>query len=248
MTLNHIGFYVTVLVTHIIQGITGFAGTLLAMPASLYLVGSATAVPVLNCLGLASGIYVYPKNRQFVKWKTLLIALAVMIPSMIGGVFLRQLLSSRERILYYILGAIILALSIKGFYDVFSAGKEKEKRPLPGVIKWSVLVLAGLVHGMFVCGGPLLIIYMADCLDRKEEFRATLSTSWIFLNGILLVVHLIEGLWSIELLKILLISLPVLFLAMFIGSILYRKMSQKLFTIISYFLLVISAVSLFFKT
>lgn len=247
MTLNHIGFYITILVTHIIQGITGFAGTLLAMPLSLYLVGSATAVPILNCLGLASGIYVYPKNRHYVKWKTLLIALAVMIPSMICGVLLRQLLSSHERIMYYTLGIIILILSIKGFYDIYSDNNGKQKKPLPGVIKWGVLVLAGLVHGMFVCGGPLLIIYMADCLDKKEEFRATLSTSWIFLNGILLVAHLIEGLWNLELLKVLLISLPVLFLAMFIGSVLYKRMSQKLFTVITYILLVISAVSLFFK-
>ena len=41
-------FYIVILLANIIQGITGFAGTILAMPFSVRLVGMETAVPVLT--------------------------------------------------------------------------------------------------------------------------------------------------------------------------------------------------------
>ena len=43
-------FYIVILLANIIQGITGFAGTILAMPFSLILVGYDVAKPVLNVL------------------------------------------------------------------------------------------------------------------------------------------------------------------------------------------------------
>lgn len=242
--MEYVLFYLTILLTHIIQGITGFAGTLLAMPFSLRLVGVDVAVPVLNGLGIASGLYIFLGNRKHVVWKEVLRVLAVMIPFMLGGVFLRKLLEGQSRVLFLILGIIVLVLALKGIYDLFFA---KEESSLPTAVRYGALVLAGVVHGMFVCGGPLLIIYIADRLPKKENFRATLSTIWMVLDGILLVTQLIAGDWSLPLLKTQLIALPVLVAAMIIGSILYKKMSQRLFMIITYILLLISGVSLFFK-
>ena len=53
--MNYILFLLVILLTNIIQGITGFAGTILAMPPGLMLVGDPVAKPVLNVLGLLSG-------------------------------------------------------------------------------------------------------------------------------------------------------------------------------------------------
>ena len=55
---NYILFFAVILLSNIIHGITGFAGTLLAMPFSLMLVGYGVAKPVLNVLGILSGVYV----------------------------------------------------------------------------------------------------------------------------------------------------------------------------------------------
>ncbi len=242
--MEYVLFYLTILLTHIIQGITGFAGTLLAMPFSLRLVGVDVAVPVLNGLGIASGLYIFLGNRKHVVWREVGIVLVVMIPFMLGGVFLRNLLKGNTRTLFIVLGIIVLLLAVKGIYDLFFA---KQERPLPTAVRYGALVLAGIVHGMFVCGGPLLIIYIADRLPKKEAFRATLSTIWAVLDTILLVTQLISGEWSLPLFKTQLIALPVLILAMIIGSLLYKKMSQRLFMIITYILLLISGISLFFK-
>ena len=62
--MNYILFLLVILLTNIIQGITGFAGTILAMPPGLMLVGYPVAKPVLNVLGLLSGIYVFTGNYK----------------------------------------------------------------------------------------------------------------------------------------------------------------------------------------
>ena len=219
--MNDFWFYVVILFSHIIQGITGFAGTLLAMPFSLMLVGPAVAVPVLNGLGLFSGVYVYLGNSKDVVRKELLTVLEVMIPGMLLGVWLRMKLTANE-----------------------NNGMPSSKS---SAVRWAMLILAGVVHGMFVCGGPLLIGYLTDRFDDKAQFRATLGTSWMFLNGLLLIIQIIAGDWNSSLLVTMLIALPVLFAAMFIGGRLYKRMSQRLFMFITYILLVISGISLFLK-
>ena len=240
-------FYVVIFLSHIIQGFTGFAGTLLAMPFSMRLVGTSTAAPVLNGLGFAAGIYVFIEKHKYVVWKELAIVLAVMIPTMLGGAALRRLLSGSERLLFVLLGIIVLVLSAKGIYDLLAEKKGWKTLRLPSAVRWVSLVLAGIVHGMFVCGGPFLIIYLTERLPDKEPFRATLSTSWIFLNGILLIAQIVTGAWTLRLLQLQLIALPVLVLAMLIGSLLCRRMNQRVFMVVTYLLLLLSGISLFFK-
>ena len=50
--MNTVLFYIIIFLTNVIQGITGFAGTILAMPPSLILVGYDVAKPILNVLGI----------------------------------------------------------------------------------------------------------------------------------------------------------------------------------------------------
>ena len=64
-------FFIIIFLTNIIQGITGFAGTILAMPPSLMLVGYNVAKPVLNVLGILSGVYVFSTNGKQVNKKEL---------------------------------------------------------------------------------------------------------------------------------------------------------------------------------
>ena len=249
--MKRILFYIVILLANIIQGITGFAGTILAMPFSLKLVGMDTAVPVLNALGLLSGIYVFAGNRRSVNTKELLRVVLIMGIPLLAGIWIRGRLAQNPRLLYAVLGVLVLFIAIRGLVSTLrpKCSETGEKQPSGGnaVLQTALLVAAGLVHGMFVCGGPLLISYLAQRLDKKEEFRATISTVWIFLNGILLITQIIGGQWNAQLLKVQLISIPFLLAGMFLGSLLYKRMSQRVFMIITYILLLIASATLFFK-
>ena len=217
------------------------------MPFSLMLVGPAVAVPVLNGLGLFSGVYVYLGNSKDVVKKELLTVLAVMIPGMLLGVWLRMKLTANEKALFVILGVTALAIAARGLYDLVIKGGNGMPGSKSAAVRWAMLILAGIVHGMFVCGGPLLIGYLTERFDDKAQFRATLGTSWMFLNGLLLIIQIAAGDWNRDILITMLIALPVLFVSMFIGGRLYKKMSQRLFMFITYILLVISGITLFLK-
>jgi len=255
-------FYIVVLLTNIIQGITGFAGTILAMPFSLKLVGMDIAVPVLNMLGLISGIYVTAGSHRHIERGELKRILLIMGSCVLIGLALRSVLSGKPMLLYYILGCVILAIAVSGIYGMLKGRKQAESGTKEDALDSSapaeesgrekavsvlMLVAAGLVHGMFVCGGPLLIAYLTKRVKTKEAFRATISVVWIFLNGIIFLTQLFAGQWNAELWLVQLKTLPFFFGGMVIGTKLYKHMSQKFFIGLTYVLLFIAGLSLFFK-
>ena len=279
-------FFIVILLANIVQGITGFAGTILAMPVSLMLVGYDVAKPVLNVLGLLSGVYVFAGQHKAVNWKEVLRICLVMAVGILCGIFLKSLLEGQEQILYILLGIFVILLAIEGLYRQIhqknSAADQKQeaaaskitttpasseeqrvgekdqagdsgssvqvKNPSnPGVGSYALLGLAGVVHGIFVSGGPLVISYLSKRISDKTSFRATISTVWIVLNSIILCDDIRSGLWDLALVQTLLIAIPFLLVGMFLGSILYKKMSQHVFMILTYVLLLISGVLLFIK-
>lgn len=248
-SLNYILFYVVVLLCNIMHGITGFAGTILAMPFGIMLVGYDVAKPILNVLAIISGVYIFIQRYKKVDWKELAKIVIIMAVGIFGGIFIRGLFVGRESILYKILGIFVIALSLQGLLkslkkpDPNAKVEEKPASPLVNLI----LVAAGIVHGIFVAGGPLLTSYMTKKIHDKEVFRATISTVWVFLNTLILVSDIQAGLWTASTSIALLITIPFLLLAMYIGSILVAKMSQELFLKITYVLLFVSGISLFVK-
>ena len=108
--LNQILFYIVILLTNIIHGITGFAGTILAMPPSLMLVGYDIAKPILNVLAIFSGVYVFVGNYKKIDWKELAKIVVVMALGIFGAVFIKGLFVGKEHLLYKLLGLLVIVL------------------------------------------------------------------------------------------------------------------------------------------
>ena len=250
---HYIVFFLVILLANIIQGITGFAGTILAMPPSLMLVGYSVAKPVLNVLGLLSGIYVFVGHREHVSWKEVKKIVAVMAVSILLGILIKGLFEGKEQLLYKLLGIFVILLSIQGGLSLRRKGADENAESRSAAqaadspFSYVILVLAGIVHGIFVSGGPLLISYLTKKIKDKVSFRATISTVWIFLNTLIMLDDIRAGFWTGGLLITQLISLPFLFAGMYIGSRLYVRMSQRFFMILTYILLFISGISLLVK-
>ena len=93
----------------------------------------------------------------------------------------------------------------------------------------------------------MIVTYLSNHTKSKEEFRRTVSAVWIVLNTLILVSDLMAGMYTLSTIRVQLLSVPFLFGGMFVGSILYKRMSQALFTVLTYVLLCIAGVSLLFK-
>ena len=110
-----------------------------------------------------------------------------------------------------------------------------------------LLIGAGIVHGMFVSGGPLLIGYLSNEIKEKTSFRATISTVWIILNSMILVQDICAGMWNAGRVMTQCISIPFLIAGMAAGSVLVKRMSQEIFMKLTYILLFISGILLMVK-
>ncbi len=231
-------FLVIVLLSNVIQGLTGFAGTILAMPFSLMLVGYDVAKPILNVLGILSGLYVFTTSYKFVNWKELRKIVIVMMIGIIGGIFIKSAFGDSEEFLYMLLGLFVIGLSINGLF--LKIETPSDNKLLPNIL----LIVSGIVHGLFVSGGPLLIGYLTKIIKDKVVFRATISTVWIFLNSIILLDDIKQGLWNTQLIYLQFMTIPMLAIGMFVGTKLYYKMTQETFMKVTYVLLLISGISL----
>ena len=249
--MNYLAFYVVILLTNVIQGITGFAGTILAMPPGLMLVGYDVAKPILNLLGLLAGIYVFLTQRKQVKWREVRKVVLVMAVGIFLGFYLKQLLTGYDGILYKLLGIFVIGLALRGYVSSVHRKRGEEAAASAGIREEvksiSLLVSSGIVHGMFVSGGPLLIGYLSKAIREKVSFRATISTIWIILNAMILVQDIHSGLWTTDLVVTQLISTPFMAVGMVIGSILVKRMSQEVFMKLTYILLFLSGILLMFK-
>lgn len=245
--MNSILFFTVIVLANIIQGITGFAGTILAMPASILLVGYPVAKPVLNVLGLLSGVYVFLGYKKYVNWAEFAKIVIFMAIGIFLGICLKQRFIGKEYILYKALGVFVSFIAVQGLIKLLCTNTNNAKNEKKDVLSFFLLPLAGIVHGIFVSGGPLLIGYLTKRIKDKTVFRSTISTVWIVMNSIVLVDDIRNNFFSKGLCVTILIAVPLLFLGMMIGTILYKKMSQHLFMLITYVLLLISGGMLLIK-
>ena len=242
--MQNILFLIIVFLTNIIQCVTGFAGTVLAMPFSVMLIGLAPAKAILNVLGAAASVGVLCKSYKSVNKKEFCKMTGFLLPGIIAGYFVSPYLLRLQKAAYMILGGIVVFFAVLNFIKLMA---KKEAKAPGNALSAGILLASGLVHGVFVCGGPLLVTYASRKLKDPQEFRATLSATWIVLNGLMTVSDAFNGFFDPPTLKLLALSLPVLIGAIAVGNLIANRLSKKAFLILSYALMLVSGVSLFLK-
>lgn len=228
-------FLLIIFLSNIIQGITGFAGTVLAMPFTILLLGIDIAKPVLNIVTLVACLLIVFESYKSIEWREFFKMTFIMLLGVFVGEYIYTLFPID--ILLIIYACFIILIALKGIFI-------KKTYQLPEFILIGIIILAGIIHGMFLSGGPLLIIYAVKKLSEKNVFRATLAPVWVVLNTYLLIRQWSVGQLTPLVIQLSVVSIPVLIVAILIGKKLYDKMSQKAFLMLSYILLLISGVSL----
>ena len=223
---------------NVVQAITGFAGTVLAMPPSMYLLGVDNAKTILNLMALLSGVMIAVSDFHHIRWRELGKICVFMGAGMTAGIALCDYIGTGD-VFLRIYGCMITAISIKNLLI-------RKQYILPKALLLLILVLAGVIHGMFVSGGALLVIYAAQVLKEKEEFRSTLASVWIVLNSVMMIFQANDGGFSEQNIRLILIGIPLLALAAWVGKKLLCVVSQKAFLYLTYILLLISGLSLCF--
>ena len=99
----------------------------------------------------------------------------------------------REAILKSIFGVFVLTLAALELRRSQPAANANAATPT-AFLDRALLTVAGVVHGAFATGGPMVVFVLGRTLGQdKARFRATLSVLWLVLNSILLVSFLVKG-------------------------------------------------------
>ncbi len=119
-----------------------------------------------------------------------------------------------------------------------SAPPAKALRPAP----W--LVAAGVVHGVYACGGPLLVYAVGRSGLDKRRFRSTLAAVWLTLNLLLTAAFGISGRLTPAVLSKLGLLAPLAALAIVAGEWGHRRIDERRFRIVVLSLLLVAGASL----
>lgn len=115
---------------------------------------------------------------------------------------------------------------------------------VPPSILLIVLLLSGIIHGMFVSGGALLVVYAVQVFKDKDEFRATIAPVWVVLNTYMAFSQYKSGLFTSSNINLILLSIIPLFIATWVGGKLAEKLDKNIFLNLTYILLILSGMSL----
>ena len=139
-------------------------------------------------------------------------------------------------------GALVVGLALRELWRLRSA--DAPVPPVPRAVAHASMLGAGLLHGLYGTGGPLLVYALGRELPDRRVFRATLCAVWLALNLVLIGGFIVQGRYGQEHL----VWLPVLFVAMGLGTWagdwLHERVSPHAFRVGVYGLLLVAALAL----
>ena len=235
LELKEILVFIVVFFANIMEAITGFAGTMLAMPPTMQLIGIQDAKVILNILAIIVASTIAIKNHHDIDRKEFVKISSIMLVGMAVGLYLSKIVPVDSLSIIY--GILIIIVAFKGLF----IKKTFKTSPFILVV---VLVVAGIIHGVFLSGGALLVIYAVNVLKDKGKIRATLAPVWIILNLIILAQDVAVANFTTYNLTLTLMCIVPLIMALFIGFKLHDKMNQNVFVKVTYVLLIISGITL----
>ncbi|MDD3277297.1 MAG: sulfite exporter TauE/SafE family protein [Lachnospiraceae bacterium] len=225
--------FVVLLGANLIQAITGFAGTLIAMPPTIKLIGVTEAKALLNVVAQISCLLIVITGWKHINWKEFFKMFVLMAVGMLIGIRIFEIAPMKNLLVAYGMMIVVIALC-KLFL--------KKELELPGWVMLLVILAAGIIHGMFVSGGALLVIYAASVLKEKEEFRATMALIWVTIGCYITGQQIMLGSFDSHVIFLLIIGLIPVFAGTWIGTKLVKKINQSMFEKMTYILLLLSGI------
>lgn len=230
-------FWAAFFVAYTLNAITGFAGNIIAMPVGMQTLGIQESIASLNVAGfLACGLLAI-QGFKYIDWRQLARILAVMIVFMIVGIWLDTIVSLD--ILKKIFAIFVLIVGLKNLLF-------PQQKGVPEWLLWVALALAGILQGMFVCGGAMLVIYATQKLPEKDQFRATLSMNWFILNVLYSLYSWHAGYMTADVGVVILGCIPLMIAATLVGGYINKRMSQEAFLKFTYVMLTVIGVIMLF--
>ena len=228
-----------ILLAYTVEALTGFGSIVIALSLGALVLPVDALLPILVPLNILMTGPLSWRLRRHVDWRLLwrLIIPMMVLGTMTGYVMRPWLGDMLVRMLF---GALVVWFAGRSLWAMYHRLPERH-RP-----RWMTRVwigLAGITHGLFASGGPLLVYGLTGEALDKSRFRATLLLVWFILNLLLTVAFLIDG-SLLAALPSLLWYLPLLPLGVWVGETLHGRIDETRFRMLVYVLLLFAGAAL----
>ncbi len=227
-----------VLVAYTIEAITGFGSLVIALALGALLLPVPELLPVLVPLNVLMSGFLTWRNRQHIDRALLL---KVILPLMLGGTLLGYLLQNglADNLLKLLLGLLIVWFACRESWRLWrGTSVQPHSRWLNRVLTLG----AGISHGLFASGGPLLVYAMAGTTLDKQRLRASMLCVWFTLNSSLTLLLWAQGRLAQG--QQLLWFIPLLVIGVLVGEYLHHRVNEQRFRQMVYGLLAVTGVLL----
>jgi len=199
----------------------GFGDALIAMPLLAMAAGMQVATPLVALIASTIAITILLRQWRNVDvasaWR-LVVSSLVGIP--IGLIFLQE---AYEGVVKGLLALLIVTFSLYNLLKPRLVALTDDR------LAYVFGLLAGILGGAYNTNGPPVVVYGTLRKWPAESFRATLQ-GYFFPTGLMITLsHGLAGLWTPTVLRYYATSLPVVFLAILLGSKLNRSIPQGKF-------------------
>jgi uncharacterized membrane protein YfcA len=224
------------------EAAAGFGATIITLTLAAHLMPVeailASFVPVSAAL---SALLVW-RGREAVDLGVLSRHVArVMLPGTLAGMALSGL--GDERTLRATFAAFVVVLASIELWRL-RPGARRAPTALPAPARIAALFGAGVAHGLFASGGPLLVYVVGRELPDKARFRATLSAVWLGLNALLVARGLASGAMNGETLRESALLLAPLAVGLAIGQRVHDRLDPVTFRVGVFALLLFAGLAL----
>jgi uncharacterized membrane protein YfcA len=222
------------------ESIFGFGGGLIAIPLLSVFLGVQDAVTLVLIFQFLIGVLLW-KSYKYINWRTAKPMAIAMIFGTIAGTLL---LSSASAVFLqvFLATAILLFLTKMVWFNGFTFGS---KPSTAGSL--TAGLGGGLFQGAIGTGGPVLTMYLSVVVKEKTSLRATLIYLFCVTGLVRIAISIPNNLFTQDIIRLALITLPAFLLAIIVGQRLYNKVSDYYYRLSIYIILAGSAIVLLYK-
>jgi uncharacterized protein len=232
-----------VLISYTTQAMSGFGSTILALTLGIHLYPVKVLLPVLVPLDMLVNLYLVARHYRHLNrpllFRSILPAMGI---GVLAGIFAFQFIQGV--MLKKIFGMLVVLLSLRELYRLIR--KSLNQKALSRLGSTTYMALAGLIHGIYASGGPLLI-YAVGRLDMpKAVFRSTLAAVWFIFSVILTASYFFAGTVSDESLAAIAMLLPVIVIGLVLGEWMHHRIAEYPFKVFVFVVLLVAGFSICF--
>ncbi len=210
--------FLIILFASIIQGMTSFGFSLIAVPLLGIFLPLKDFVPMLVLFSFLLSMVLFKNLTGDYNKKRIMVLALSGLTSTIFGIYMLK--SVDNGILKLVVGSVILISSV---LMLFGIRIKVKVRILGDIIAGAA---SGFLNGSVSLSGPPVILLLSNEDTEKEIFRKTLTAYFLTLNLISLPMFFFNGLLTRDIAIKSLMNLPALGVGMFLGLVIGNRISE----------------------